>query len=279
MFFYTRMNRQSTIYVCPPTSFTLAYEINTWMDTTNQINTALATEQWHTLCDALMQAGAHVIQIAGDIYPDSVFIANAGLITNNTFILSRFRFEERQREESIWRELFAAQGYTVIQPPVEHFFEGAGDALFFRGHLIGGTGFRSTANTYTWIGQTLRIPTCTVELIDPHFYHLDTCFCPLDDNTALIYRGAFSQESFDDIMHLGGTLIEVSKEDAHRFACNAIPVDTHVILPHNNPDTSQKLKESGYTPLSISMDEYMKSGGAAKCCTLTSATPTEAVGR
>lgn len=273
------MYTKPTIYVCPPTSFTLTYEINTWMDTTNQINTTLANQQWQTLCDTLTQAGAGVTPIAGDMYPDSVFIANAGLIINNTFILSRFRFEERQREESVWKKLFEAQGYTVIQPPKKHYFEGAGDALFFRGHLIGGTGFRGTKNTYDWIEHTLSIPTCTVELIDPHFYHLDTCFCPLDDNTALIYRDAFSQKSFEDIRHLGGTLIEVSKEDAHRFACNAVAVGTHVVLPHNNTDTEKKLKECGHTTLCIPMDEYMKSGGAAKCCTLRPATFTAVTDR
>ncbi len=259
----------NTIFVCPPTSFTLAYEINTWMDTANQINTTVATQQWQTLCNTLTQAGADVKTIAGDLYPDSVFIANAGLIIGNTFTLSRFRFPERQREESVWQKLFEAEGCTVIQPPPEHYFEGAGDALFFRGHLIGGTGFRGTKNTYEWIEKTLHTPTLPVELVDPHFYHLDTCFCPLDDNTALIYRGAFSKKSFEDIRALGGTLIEVSQEDAHRFACNAVPIGTSVILPHNNTDTETKLKENGFTSFPISMDEYMKSGGAAKCCTLS----------
>jgi N-dimethylarginine dimethylaminohydrolase len=269
MFFYRHMHTKPTIYVCPPTSFTLAYEINTWMDTANQIDTTIATQQWETLCTTLTQVGADVKIIAGDLYPDSVFIANAGLIINNTCILSRFRFEERQREESVWKKLFEAEEYTVIQPPQEHYFEGAGDALFFRGHLIGGTGFRGTQHTYDWIEQILRIPTLPAELVDPHFYHLDTCFCPLDSDTALIYPGAFSQKSINNIKRLGGTLIEVSKEDAHRFACNAVSIGTHIILPHNNPDTEAKLKESGYTPLPIAMDEFIKSGGAAKCCTLT----------
>jgi N-dimethylarginine dimethylaminohydrolase len=269
MFFYKYMNTKPTIYVCPPTSFTLAYEINTWMDTTNQIDTTIATQQWETLCKTLTQVGADVKIIAGDLYPDSVFIANAGLIIDNTCILSRFRFEERRKEESVWKKLFEAEEYTVIQPPQEHYFEGAGDALFFRGHLIGGTGFRGTKNTYDWIEHTLCIPTCAVELVDPHFYHLDTCFCPLDDNTALIYRDAFSQKSFDDIKQLGGRLIEVTKEDAHRFACNAVPIGTQIVLPCSNPETETKLKENGYTPLPIPMDEFMKSGGAAKCCTVT----------
>lgn len=263
------MYTKPTIYVCPPTLFTLAYEINTWMDTTNQINTTLATQQWQTLYDTLTQAGAKVALIAGDLYPDSVFIANAGLIVNNTFILSRFRFEERKKEELVWKELFETQGYTIIQPPEHHYFEGAGDALFFCGHLIGGAGFRSTKNTYTWIEATQQIPTIVVELVDPHFYHLDTCFCPLNDTTALIYPEAFSAESLHMIQELGGTLIEISKEDAYRFACNAVCIDTHVILPTHNTSTERQLRAHSYIPLPISMDEYMKSGGSVKCCTLS----------
>lgn len=269
MFFYRYMHTKPTIYVCPPTSFTLAYEINTWMDTTNKINTTVATQQWQTLCNTLTQAGADVKTIAGDLYPDSVFIANAGLIYNNTFILSRFRFPQRQAEEPIWQDVFEQEGYTIIQPPEEHYFEGAGDALFFRDHLIGGTGFRSTKNTYNWIEQTQQLPTLPVELIDPHFYHLDTCFCPLDTNTSLIYKNAFSKQSFEDIQRLGGTLIEVTKEEAHRFACNAIAVHNTVILPTGNTDTESTLIKNGFSPFCIPMDEYMKSGGAAKCCTLS----------
>lgn len=269
MFFYAYMHTKPTIYVCPPTSFTLAYEINTWMDTTNQIDTAVAIQQWQILCDTLIQAGTDVKPIAGNLYPDSVFIANAGLIINDTFILSRFRFKERQREESVWQELFEKEGYTVIQPPEKHYFEGAGDALFFRNHLIGGTGFRGTKNTYNWIEKTQPISTLPVELVDPHFYHLDTCFCPLDDSTALIYPGAFSKKSFDDIKALGGTLIEVSEKEAHRFACNAIAIQKHIILPSHNPQTATQLQKNGYTPFFVEMTEYIKSGGAAKCCTLS----------
>ena len=31
----------------------------------------------------------------------------------------------------------------------------------------------------------------SLELTDPHFYHLDTCFCPLDAETAAYYPPAF----------------------------------------------------------------------------------------
>ena len=37
----------------------------------------------------------------------------------------------------------------------------------------------------------LGIPTMPLELTDARFYHLDTCFCPLDEQTAIYYPAAF----------------------------------------------------------------------------------------
>ena len=31
----------------------------------------------------------------------------------------------------------------------------------------------------------------TLDLVQPHFYHLDTCFFPVDDRSALLLSGAF----------------------------------------------------------------------------------------
>ena len=32
-----------------------------------------------------------------------------------------------------------------------------------------------------------------LELVDPRFYHLDTCFCPLAPGVAIYYPGAFDE--------------------------------------------------------------------------------------
>lgn len=266
--FFINMTQTNNIFICPPTTFTLAYEINAWMNIKNSIEQTKANLQWETLKKLLTQTGAEITTIQGDTYPDSVFIANAGLIIGNTFILSRFRHIQRQPEEKIWKEQFLKRGYRVIQPPENHYFEGAGDALFFRNTLIGGTGFRSTKNTYDWIKENCQIDTLSVELIDPYFYHLDTCFCPLTPDIALIYADAFSKESLEKIKTIGGTLIYVEKKEAHGFACNSICINKSVILPKGNVNTEKQLLKHGFNPIPTDMSEYIKSGGSVKCTTL-----------
>ena len=57
-------------------------------------------------------------------------------------------------------------------------FEGAGDALFCGETLFAGYRFRSDVRSHQWIGDRIGQEVLPLELVDPRFYHLDTCFCP-----------------------------------------------------------------------------------------------------
>ena len=70
-----------------------------------------------------------------------------------------------------------------------------------------------------------------VELVNPRFYHLDTCFCPLAPGVALFHPAAFDAYGRRVLASHVGTLIEVPNADAARFGCNAVAVGKTVI--HN----------------------------------------------
>jgi N-dimethylarginine dimethylaminohydrolase len=71
-------------------------------------------------------------------------------------------------------------------------FEGEGDALFAGGRLFCGYGFRSDREAHEEVAALLGANEIVpVKLVDPRFYHLDTCFCPLTASLALVYPGAF----------------------------------------------------------------------------------------
>lgn len=38
------------------------------------------------------------------------------------------------------------------------------------------------------------------DLVDPKFYHLDTCFAPVDETTALWYPPAFSDNTKNEVL-------------------------------------------------------------------------------
>lgn len=258
-----------TFLMCRPTFFGVEYEINPWMKLSSTVDKNKALEQWNNLSDRIKEHGGAVINIKPrEGLPDMVFTANAGLYLkeSNTLCLSSFLHDQRQKEQWWFYDFFIERKTTVVVNP--SVFEGAGDALFLGETLIGGHGFRSHRDIYAEIRPLLEHEPKVVKLKDPSFYHLDTCFCPLDGMDYMIYPGAFNDQGLADIRSLGGTEISVSKEEARKFACNAVCIGKTVILPTGCDNTYQALESKGYKPVPVDMSEFMKSGGAAKCLTL-----------
>lgn len=255
-------NFRASFLMCRPRYYGIDYSINPWMNMANGADHALATAQWAALEAILKKLGARIRKVSPhEDQPDMVFTANAGLVLKDGRVLiSSFKHPERKGEEALFLKWFADNRFSVIQPSAT--FEGAGDALYFGDLLIGGWGFRSDPGVYQDITDR------TVQLVDPHFYHLDTCFCPLMARDYLIWPGAFSEDGLATIRSIGFNEIVVPEEEAHKFACNAICVDKDVVLPSGCHETVAKLLESGYRCHPVDMSEFIKAGGACKCLTL-----------
>jgi N-dimethylarginine dimethylaminohydrolase len=263
------MNR---LLVCPPNYFGIEYEINPWMRVSNASNLQRARLQWH----GLMQELEHTIgvtlermdPIAG--LPDMVFTANAGVLHGRLAVTSRFRHPERQREERYFEQWFRAHGYDVTVLEEGLYFEGAGDLLGFSDIWFGAYRQRTDIRAYPRLSEIFNREIIPLELVNPRFYHLDTCFCPLSGGELLYYPSAFdpyAQTVLSDRIAKDRQMI-VPEVEALRFACNAICIGRHVVLPEGCPDTMKQLKERGYQPHAVPLDEFMKAGGSAKCLTL-----------
>ncbi len=259
--------------MCAPDHFEVAYVINPWM----QGNVALcsngvAQQQWNALAQAIGEVAQVERVSAAQGVPDMVFTANAGLVLGNTFILSRFRHVERQGEEAQFAHWFAQQGFKVVTLAPELTFEGAGDALLDRRQplLWLGYGHRSHAQCAPLIAAMLDIDVEPLKLVDERFYHLDTCFCPLEDGTLLYYPAAFDAASQARIAARvpAKRRIAVSDRDALDFACNAVNCGRHVFLNRASEQLVQALAAHGYLVRQTPLSEFMKAGGAAKCLTL-----------
>jgi N-dimethylarginine dimethylaminohydrolase len=107
-----------------------------------------------------------------------------------------------------------------------------------------------------------------LELVDPRYYHLDTCFCPLDAGTILFAPSAFSAASRERVRSLARRLIEVPDRIAAGFACNAIAVGDVVVSSEAVEGLSGQLREAGYRALGLPMGEFMKAGGGVRCLSL-----------
>jgi N-dimethylarginine dimethylaminohydrolase len=261
------------ILMCRPDFYGIEYEINPWMDIALPVNHALAVEQWGLLVKTLQSCGAEIELIESVRgLPDLVFTANAGAIYKNKVILSHFKYPERQGETAYFKKWFEQAGLSLLNVPDKDaspfFFEGAGDALAVGDLLFAGFGFRSDQQFYaeSHFFDLKKLVYC--ELADPYFYHLDTCFCPLNDKQALWYPKAFSPDSQKRMLAQGIELISVVEAEAKLFACNAVVLGKKIILPKGCPQITAVLEQRGFAVHSCPMNEYIKAGGACKCLTL-----------
>ena len=148
------------------------------------------------------------------------------------------------------------------------YHEGAGDALFCGDTLFAGYRTRSDATAHQWVGKSLGVRVLPLELVNPRFYHLDTCFCPLAPGEALYYPEAFDAYGRRVLQTHIPRLIATTDAEALRFGCNAVVVGKTVIHNSRCPDLALALAKAGYRTVEVELDEFLKAGGSAKCLTL-----------
>ncbi len=262
-------NQSTQILMCPPEFYGIEYEINPWMDRRQGADPRIALRQWTALRAAIEEAGAATSLLpAVEGLPDMVFTANAALIFRDRAILANFRHAERQGEVPHTKTWLAANGFTVESAPADTSFEGAGDALFCGETLFAGYRIRSDAAGHQQIADSISVRVIPLELVDPFYYHLDTCFCPLSAGSAIWFPAAFDDYGRRVIRELIPYLIEVEPAEARRFACNAVVIDRTVITNTGCDRLHATLADRGFTGVATPLDEFVKAGGSAKCLTL-----------
>lgn len=256
--------------MCPPEYYGIEYEINPWMNLKRGAINELARRQWSALYHILSyEISVEIEMIAPKKgLPDMVFTANAGLVVGNKVILSNFRYKERRGEAKHFEKWFRRRGFEVIKLPEECFFEGAGDALLCGENIFAGYHFRSDIYSHNMVGEILNRRVLSLELIDKRFYHLDTCLCPLNEDTVLYYPKAFDEFANKVIKNYIPKWIEVNEEEALGFACNAVVHNENIVITKGYPILKRALEDRSYNVFEVEMSEFIKAGGAAKCLTL-----------
>jgi ornithine--oxo-acid transaminase len=258
------------LLMCPPTLYEVSYVINPWMQgNLGNSSRRRAMRQWEDLYAVLSGlADIYLVEpIAGS--PDMVFTANAGLARNGIVAISSFYHPERQGEEPHFRRWFREAGYKIVDVPRETPFEGEGDALFSAdgSRLWVGYGTRTLESSHAALRALWEVEVIGLRLVDPRFYHLDTCFAPLEDGSLLYYPPAFDGASLAKIeaFYPADKRIVVSESDAVSFACNAVNIGKTIVLNRCSAVLEQELRGRGFEVIQVELDEFLKAGGAAKC--------------
>ncbi len=199
------------------------------------------------------------------------FTANAALMVGNLAIVASFRRAERRREQPVYRAALARAGYatTFLR---QTYFEGAGDALFDRVRplLYAGYGWRTERGATMQLQEIVGCRVLPLLLADERFSHLDGALCPLSSGHVMAYMEAFSPHAQTLLRRAiePGYLIEVSVDDALRFACNALEIGDAVVMHDCSRRLRDRLHDAGYRVFCTELTEFIKSGASAKCLTL-----------
>lgn len=257
------------ILMCRPDHYGVEYEINPWMHIEKGVDQEKAQAQWQALFNAYTDLG-QAVELVDPVpgLPDMVFTANAALVRGDRAVLSRFRHPERQREEPFWRAALSDRGLRILEVAPGLAFEGAGDALFVGDRLFAGFGFRTDIDAHAEVSRLLDVEVVSLELVDPHFYHLDTCFCPLALGVVMFAPHAFSPESARAVRRLVPHVIEVPTPLAHDFVCNGVVVGGHLLSSTGVEEMDGPLHHEGLNATALPMSEFLKAGGGVRCLTL-----------
>lgn len=272
------------VLMCSPDYFDIVDVKNVHMQGhIGNTDKAQVDAQWQSLKDAYDVLLNNKVLDEVSVIPgapgceDMVFCANQTLPWkmedgSEVVVMSRMRHESRQREVPYFEEFFKNKGFKPLHFNNVKMFEGMGDVIPHPGKrlLYGGYGHRTTAEAYDELATMLQTPVVALELINPKFYHLDTCFVPLSKDSVMLCREAFTEDGLAMIRQLFTKVYYIPEYEAEKyFSLNAHAFDAHctktAILQKGSAITVDVLKQEGYNVVEIETGEFMKSGGSVFC--------------
>src|SRR5579862_948373 len=266
------------VLLCPPQFFDVIDQKNPYMSSQSPVDRSKARRQWEAMKSALERAGCTVETIdpvSG--LEDMVFAANQVFVgfhqSTGTFVVpSKMVHQSRQREVQFFVDWFRNHGFKVIDLDLaaEDYLEGHGDLLWHPdgSRIYAGYGFRSTESGVKKFSEAmarLQIPVVPLHLVDQFCYHLDTCLCPLSNDAALIFPGAYDSASLASLRRYWKRLHELTAVEAHKFMGNGIAVNGEYLTPYVTPHLEGILDEENLKAVVLDTSEFEKSGGSLFC--------------
>ena len=257
--------------MCEPTSYTVSYEINPWMDVTRETDTVRAVAQWHVLRDTYLSLG-HTVELIDPLedLPDMVYAANGATVVDGLVYSARFRYPQRRPEGPAYQKWFADHGF--VTHTAEQTNEGQGDLLVVGDVILAGTGFRTERSAHEELALFTGRDVVSLELVDAHYYHLDTALAVLSSDPAdpqiAYFPPAFSAASRVELERRYPDAVLATERDATELGLNAVSDGLHVVVAPGAIGLAEALRERGYQPIPVDTSELLKGGGGAKCCTL-----------
>ena len=266
---YTR----PTFLMCPPEWYGVDYVLNPWMaGNVHRSSRDLAFAQWKGMYNVLRGVADVRLLHPEPGCPDMVFLGHGALVQHGVAALASFCHPQRRKETDHLRRWLAGQGMLLWDTPRETAFEGEGDVTFDpRVEMLWAAhGVRTCRAVHGHVAAAWHAPVRSLHLVDPRFYHLDTCFTPLAGGHLIYYPGAFdtaSQRSIEQV-YTTEQRLPVSEDDATRMACCALNIGRTLFTGEISRALAQRLFDAGYDVVQLELGEFIKGGAGARSLAL-----------
>ncbi len=273
--------RADRLLMAEPTFYDVAYVENPHMeDNVGRVDRFLARRQWRTLLRTYQGLGVPVTVVPGQPFlPDYVFCANQVLPVPPGLLgpapgAIRSIMKSAHREPEVTHIVAALEAehlpVEALNPYEVDRIEGTGDGIWHPGRalLYGGVGPRTTEGAWLRVSAMLNAPVAILNLVDPRFYHLDTCLSVIDEQTAVIVPHAFDLDALGILRAHFPRLLEVSVDDAMNMFCNGHSPDGRHFVVQAGADAVEDLRALDIDVLEVDTSEFAKSGGSVFCMKL-----------
>lgn len=252
-----------------------------------------AMVQWKNLKGIFNALGVKIVELDPvENNPDLVFTADPSLSFQPhkgslMTMFSRFSNEERQIEVGAHADFF--QRNMPNRPLLTSHYrtEGTGDNVYdpFRdifwsgythstGRMNAASG-RSDQMAHQALKQITGVEVVSLAVERP-FFHIDTALAPLPGGHMVCFKDGMKPMAYEKMLEnafdrfgldRSEYLIEVSKEDAAKYACNLRCIGNTVILSDSSVELRERISSKGYTVIPVNMSQFIHSGGSIHCVT------------
>jgi dimethylargininase len=222
-------------------------------------------QQYQGYCKALTRCGVALTILEADpTHPDSTFVEDTAVITENRAILTRPGAKSREGEvnsmRGILREFFSS--FAEIEAPGT---VDGGDICEAEKHFFIGLSHRTNEEGARQLAEILAGEGCTSSVVDiramKNILHLKSGVAYLGHNHLVVIEEMASRKEF-----AGYDLIQVNAGES--YAANCIRINDHVLIPSGYPALKSDLEQKGYAAIALEMSEFQKMDGGLSCLSL-----------
>ena len=229
--------------------------------TRQPIDVARAVEQHSAYENCLRELGVDVISLPAEPHlPDSVFVEDTALVTDEVAIVTRPGAASRQAEtQTIAAALARYRPLKFITAPAT--IDG-GDLMRIGKTVFAGRSARTNDAAIDQLRELLRPHGYDVHAIDVEgCLHLKTGCSYIGKNTILVNAAFVDRTAFRDC-----DIVEVPEDEP--TAANALLIGSTVLIAASFPKTRALLESRDFRVRAVDVSELQKAEAGVTCCSL-----------